>query len=75
MAIADVNNIIETVNKMFDVNSMYINKRSGRIEVQGEAFKQLNALAKIYTDSMFEVDPAILEYSKSMRQVYQTLVN
>jgi len=74
MPIADVNNIIETVNKMFGANSMYINKRSGRIEVQGEAFKQLNALAKIYTDSMFEVDPAILEYSKSMRQVYQTLV-
>ena len=74
VSIENVEQMIGTVNKMFGKDSVYIEKGSGRLKLQGEAYKQLHKLAEIYTNSMLEVDPNIREYSKKMRQVYTTLV-
>jgi hypothetical protein len=72
--IPEVELMIDTVNKMFGKDSIYINPKSGRLHLQGEAFKQLHKLAEIYTNSMMEVDPNIRKYSENMRKVYNTLV-
>jgi len=51
-----------------------IDKYTYRLQFTNNAYMQLNKLAKIYTDSMFESDSKIYDYSKAMRKAFKTAV-
>jgi len=71
----ETNDLIQRMNKSDAFRGQIsIDEYSYRLVFSKNAYKQLNALAKIYTDSMYESDNNVYEYAKNMREAFKISV-